>query len=345
MFYFIHRLDEWLRSRFVQLFILVGLILLVWGTLAPVGTLIWWLNQSQKSLKWQNWQTMSPYAGDGSNSTEASISCYIVYLPGVGDASANQLTRGEEWFLDQLVQQHPDCVSVRDVFPYSAGNEDLVGERFLSPLWRAAINADGWLQEADILIKIRNLWRFAISADDRYGPVYGQGVADAILDRMNAASPISETNQKSLKVILIGTSGGVQVALGAAPHLNNWLHNPELYVISAGGDFDGGAGFDSIDQMYHLEGKRDWVEDVSTVVFPARWWWTFGSPFNRARQQNRFLAMSSGPHTHDGEEGYFGLAIAEPQNTTYVALTLQVVNQLPLWSNTGSGSANGSLSN
>lgn len=233
--------------------------------------------------------------------------------------------------MDRLVQQHPDCVSVRDVFPYSARNQDLVGERFLSPLWRAAMNADGWWQKADILIKVRNLWRFAISADDRYGPVYSQGIADAILDRMNAASPLPQPGHKPLKVILIGTSGGVQVALGAAPYLNRWLQDPELYVISAGGDFDGEVGFDAIDQMYHLEGDRDWVEDVSVVIFPSRWRWTLGSPFNRALRKNRFIDMSSGPHTHDGKEGYFGLATVESQDTTYVSLTLQIVNQLPLW--------------
>ncbi len=343
---FLQNLSGWLRSGISQSLIFVGLILLAWGTLAPVGTLVWWLNQGSKGFEGKRRQTVRISVGDRSTPNKAVINCYIVYLPGVGDASADQLTDGEEWFLDQLVQRHPNCVSVRDVFPYSATNKDLVGERLLSPVWQFVDGADGWLKEADILIKIRNLWRFAISADDRYGPVYGQGIADAIIDRMNVVSPIPSLNlsknksdqstHNPLQVILIGTSGGVQVALSAVPYLDQWLNQPKLSLISVGGDFDGEAGFDSLDQMYHLHGSRDWVEDLSALFFPARWRWTVTSPFNRARQQNRFKAMSSGPQAHDGKEGYFGMEIAKPDHKTYVALTLEAVNRLPLWSDVNS---------
>jgi len=61
---------------------------------------------------------------------------------------------------------------------------------------------------ADVLIKIRNLWRFAISVDNRYGPIYNQGIATAIIDRMNAAYSIPLSQRQSFKIILIGTSGG-----------------------------------------------------------------------------------------------------------------------------------------
>jgi len=73
----------------------------------------------------------------------------------------------------------------------------------------------GWLNVADVLIKIRNLWRFAV--DNRYGPIYNQGIATAIIDRMNAAYSIPLSQRQSFKIILIGTSGGAQVAL-AAPY-------------------------------------------------------------------------------------------------------------------------------
>lgn len=333
-------------SRISQSLIFVGLILLGWGTLAPVGTLVWWLNQGSKGLDSKRRQPVQLSVDDRATPNKATTTCYIIYLPGIGDASANQLTEGEEWLLDQLAQQHPSCVTVRDVFPYSATNKDLVGERLLAPLWQSVDKADGWLEEADILIKIRNLWRFAISADDRYGPVYGQGIAAAIINRMNAVSPIPSLNRdqkksdqstrKPLIVMLMGTSGGVQVALSAAPYLDQWLNDPKLYLISVGGDFDGEAGFDSLDQMYHLHGSRDWVEDLSALFFPARWRWTVASPFNRARQHNRFKMISSGPQAHDGKEGYFGMAIAKPPHQTYAALTLEVISQLPLWADANS---------
>lgn len=322
---------RWLQGSSFKLLVLAGMLLLAWGTLAPVGTLVWWLSQSAESLGLKkDLPKRLPESGEfDSGAPTSTINCYIIFLPGVGDFSANQLTTGEEFFLDRLAQLHPNCVTVRNVFPYSAANTDLAGERFLAPLWQAAETADGWLENADVLIKIRNLWRFAISADDRYSPIYSQGIADAIVDRMNAVHPIS-SGQKP-KVILMGTSGGVQVALGAVPYLHQWLNNPQIVVVSAGGDFNGEEGFENVDAMYHLQGNRDWVEDLSRIAFPSRWQWTVGSPFNRARRQGRYKSVNSGPHTHSGKEGYFGLAIARP-NQMYVELTLQTVNQLPIWS-------------
>lgn len=309
----------------LRLFLLAGLVLLGWGTLAPVGTIIWWLNQNEKELgrlRSQSNQTM----GRPSTTTHASVNCYIIFLPGVGDFSANQLTPGEEWLLDRLEQQS-GCVTVRDVFPYSAANQDLNGERLLTPLWQAAEQAEGWLENADILIKIRNLWRFAISADDRYGSVYNRGIADAILNRMNAAHPLPSVQSEPLEVILMGTSGGAQVALGAVLYLDQWL-NARLTVISMGGTFNGENGFDTAAQVYHLHGERDWVDDIPRILFPSRWPWTVGSPFNQARQQERYAAISSGPHAHDGAEGYFGTAIAQEPDITYVEISLEKVSQI-----------------
>jgi hypothetical protein len=320
-----------LRGDTLKLFFVGGALLLVWGTVAPVGTLVWWLSQGAEGLGLKRDNLKLPAAADLPTTKPTKIDCYIVYLPGVGDASSNELTPGEEFFLDRLQQRHPTCVIVSDVFPYSVANQDLGGQRFLAPLWQAVQKEEGWLKNAGILIKIRNLWRFAISADDRYAPVYNQGIATAILDRMNAAHPLSQTTRQPMHLILIGTSGGVQVALGAVPYLDKSL-NPSLSVVSVGGAFDGEAGFNFVDRVYHLHGQRDWVDNVPIVLFASRWPWSVGSPFNQARQQGRYTAIASGSHTHDGSNGYFGTAIAQGQ-TRYVDLTLQQVDRLPIWPN------------
>ncbi|HBB31820.1 MAG TPA: hypothetical protein DDZ80_14110 [Cyanobacteria bacterium UBA8803] len=332
MFQIVKQIVLRLQSETLKLLILAGVLLLAWGIVAPVGTLVWWLSQSAESLGLKENRSKNLPSSDRSPNTAntSKINCYIVFLPGVGDFSANQLTPGEEFFLDRLVKLHPNCVAVSDVFPYSAANKSLGGQRFLAPVWRAAEAADGWLENADVLIKIRNLWRFAISADDRYGPIYNQGIADAILERMNAAHPIPQFGDRSLKIILLGTSGGVQVALGAVPDLDRWL-NAKLIVVSVGGDFEGTTGFNEVDRVYHLQGSRDWIEDLSKIIFPSRWPWTVGSPFNQARREGRYLVLPSGPHTHDGDQGYFGEELVGKSHTTYVELTLQQVNQLPIW--------------
>lgn len=325
----------WLRGGSLKLLTLAGIILLVWGTVSPVGTLVWWVKEGAETLgvRKNQAQRSLPQAKESSVSSNSSqeISCYIVFLTGVGDFSANELTPGEEYFLDQLEKAHPHCVTVRDVFPYSAANEGLGGNRLLAPVWEFANNADGWLAGADILIKIRNLWRFALSADDRYGRVYNQGIAIAIVERMNAAYPIRQAEDRPVDLILIGTSGGAQVSMGAAEYLKQWLPT-EITMISIGGVFSGNDGFAAVGEVYHLQGQRDWIEDISNIVFPSRWPWTVASPFNQAQRQGNYHVKTIGPQGHDGPKGYFGEAIAQPPATTYVDLTLQAVNQLPIWS-------------
>lgn len=241
------------------------------------------------------------------------------------------MTPGEEVFLNRLVQIHPNCVVVSDVFPYSVTKKSLGGQGLFAPLWRAVENGDGWWENADILIKIRNLWRFAISADERYGPVYNLGIASVIIERMNAVHPIPQSTEQPVKIILIGTSGGVQVALGASNYLDKRL-NTQLTVLSVGGCFDGNTGFEAVNHVYHLHGRRDWIDDITRILFASRWPVTVGSPFNQARRQGRYTVISTGPHAHDGSEGYFGTAKVGKSKTTYVELTLQKVNNLPIWS-------------
>jgi hypothetical protein len=104
-------------------------------------------------------------------------------------------------------------------------------------------------------------------------------MANAIIDRMNAKSPITVNPQQPLKVILIGTSGGAQVALGATHDLKEWL-NAQITVISVGGVFSGEKAFAEADRIFHLRGTRDSIEDIGGIVFPSRWYWFATSPID-----------------------------------------------------------------
>lgn len=335
MFKLIYQLVVWLRGETLKLLMLAVVILLAWGIVSPVGTLMWGFEQGadilgvsktphhELPLNNGNAQKTNPESG----SKFGNIDCYIVFLPGVGDFSTDELTPGEATFIDSLVQKHHNCVAVRDVFPYSVANKGLGAPRLLAPVWRFAHEASEKLKLASVLIKIRNLWRFAISADSRYGRIYNLGIASAIVDRMNAAHPIPPSSSQPLKILLIGTSGGVEVAQNAASYLKQWL-DAKIDIISIGGVFDGKNGFNAIEHFYHLRGRRDWVEDIGGIIFPSRWKWNIRSPFNQARLQDRYTAITSGPHTHDGAESYFDEKATIEDGTSYVDLTIQKVNQL-----------------
>ncbi|XZN93259.1 MAG: hypothetical protein ACM65M_10720 [Microcoleus sp.] len=325
------RILVWLRGGSLNLLLVAGTILIVWGIVSPVGTIIWWLGQNAESLGLKKTPpALLPSKNINIEQSKSSpLNCYIVFLPGVGDFSGDELTRGEAFFLKSLVKSHPQCVAVGDIFPYSASNKSLGGERLLAPFWRFAEHAKSGPIAGDIFIKIRNLWRFAISLDYRYGQAYNQGIANVIIERMNAKYLISQAPEKPLKVILIGTSGGAQVALGATHYLKQWLKG-EITVVSVGGVFSGENGFADADRIFHFRGSRDSIEDIGGIVFPSRWYCFVGSPFNQARLENRYAEALSGPHKHDGDDGYFGENRVAGEET-YVDITLEKVNQLPIW--------------
>jgi hypothetical protein len=162
-------------------------------------------------------------------SPTSRINCYIVFLQGVENFSPDEITDGEKYVIDQLAARHPHCVTVRDVFPYSVVNQP-VDQGFSSPLWQSAKDSETF---GYLLVQMRNLWRFEISADDRYGLVYNLGIARTIIEQMNAAYPIARSDQP-INLILLSTSSGTQVALGTTVHLNQWI-NACLTVISLGG--------------------------------------------------------------------------------------------------------------
>jgi hypothetical protein len=306
-----------------QLLGALGLFFIAWGTIAPISTLSWWL---------QDGNGLSQEAPDlqGREDGDAIARCYVVFLTGVGDVAAEELASGEAVFLDKMEEALPHCVFVREVFPYSAASSNIGGQPVFNWLWKVSQETDGDLDLAKIVLQMRNLWRVALSVDARYGRIYNRGTASAIVEQMDESHPVPVQEDQTFQILLIGTSGGVQVGLGASPYIKQWLPQAELTILSMGGVFDGQEGFDAVQQVYHLRGEKDWVDNVGGVMFPSRWLWTRSSPYNRARREGRYEAVNSGPHEHDGDRGYFG-EDAHTDGESYLELTLETVKQLSIW--------------
>lgn len=325
----------------IKLMLVMAGFLVLWGMLSPITTIVWWLNQTASSLGFKSEKEEPAVLQSTAESSAASdVDCYIIFLPGVGNFSPNAITDGEQYFIEQLASRHDSCVVVKDVFPYSVANQDLGSQNILLPLWEAAEESEGFSR---LFIQVRNLWRFAISTDDRYGPVYNLGIARTIVDRMHATYPIPQSG-RPINLILMSTSGGTQVAFGATDHLRDWIDDVRITVVSVGGAFDGKEGFNEADHVYHLYSDQDWVTELPRFVFPARWpsWQgVVGSPIHQAERRGAYTPYVIGSMKHDGEEGYFGEAIASGNTAyvdetyvdeTYVDETLEQAAQLPIWS-------------
>jgi hypothetical protein len=323
------KLFSWLRNSSFKVLVFVGFLVLLWGSTAPVGTLVWWLDRGQEKLSERS-QKLEALLENDSATEEGNKTCYIIFLTGVGDLSADELTDGETAFLDLLQQNQPQCITVRDVFPYSAANQDVDGQQVFEFLREVREQSNAWEDVTRFLLEARNVWRMGLSADNRYGRIYNSAIALTIIERMEAEQSVPISSETPIQLILMGKSGGAQVALGAAPHLKDWL-NAEITVVSFGGVFNGNEGFDAASHVYHFRGDRDWIENIGGIIFPSRWAWVFGSPYAQARQENRYTVVNSGSHEHMGDQGYFGKEQAE-EGMPYVELTVKQVNQLPIWS-------------
>ncbi|MFQ4140411.1 hypothetical protein PGN35_029260 [Nodosilinea sp. PGN35] len=301
----------------------LGLFFLAWGTIAPISTLSWWLRDGDRLTQ------QRPELPAGAISGESGARCYLVFLAGVGNVADVDLAPGEDVFLNAMATAVPNCVVVRGVFPYSAVSDNVGSQPLFRWLWRLSDRPGQEDNPARLVLKIRNLWRLALSADDRYGQAYNRGAAATILERM--AETEAMAGDAPVQLVLAGTSGGAQVALGAAPYLRQWLP-VEITVLSFGGVFDGQEGFEAVEQVYHFHGDNDWIDNLGIVLFPSRWGWTVGSPYNRAVRAGQYEAIASGPHDHDGDRGYFGQDPVEGDAAiTYLDLTLEQVKALPIW--------------
>ena len=135
---------------------------------------------------------------------------------------------------------------MRDVFPYApSGRPLMTGQRVFAWLWRRVerwrLSGTRWLPA---ILNLRNLFQVLVSADHRYGPLYSFGIARVAADRLRAAGCVPGDG---VPVVLLGSSGGGQISLGAATYLADELGGP-LAIVTFGGVMASDRGIDEADR-------------------------------------------------------------------------------------------------
>jgi hypothetical protein len=112
----------------------------------------------------------------------AGFKRYVVYLDGIGISSFEYLPDIEEFF-DTLAPALPENIGlIRGIMPYSVMNSPLDEDRPLSFFWKYADKLR-FANPASILglvVNFRNILIVGVSADQRYGPLYNQGIAQVV---------------------------------------------------------------------------------------------------------------------------------------------------------------------
>jgi hypothetical protein len=311
---------DWLLDQLTNLIVLLVVVIVVMALFAPFETLGWWAG-------WNHLE--AGFAVDSPTDQPAPprrAAHYVVYLTGVGGFSGEFLRPPESAFVDALQHGIADAVVVHDIFPYSADNNPLNGQRVLAGMWQ-------WLERMrervpnnvfDVLIVVRNSLQVGISSDPRYGPLYNRGVAHEIAKSLHRHGYPHGSGQT---VSLVGYSGGVQVALGAAPFLRHALQAP-LHVISIGGVMASDPGIRSVERIDHLMGSKDLLPPLGVALYAGRWRVMRHSNWNRARRAGTITSTTIGPIKHFGHEDYFSDSARLPNGRTYREQTVALVAAL-----------------
>lgn len=271
--------------------------------LAPLETLGWWAGWYGEELEDETKPPVTqstPYRTFGPTG-QSFRRHYVVFLDGiakVGDINYDDV----QGLLGDLSRRMPTATVLGDVMPYSVTNRGLLAGRPLARFWRLAfrLKVAGRAPIINFMINIRNMFQVFVAADSRYGPIFGQGEAHAILLSLlrQGFNPEEEA-----PVTLIGYSGGAQVALTAAPYLRGSVRGP-LNVISLAGVMANSNGLQYIEHMWHLQGTKDIVPNIAAVISPGRWKVFRDSYWNRMHKEGRYTFLQLPAITHSGDGSY-----------------------------------------
>ncbi|RMF66224.1 MAG: CAAX protease, partial [Cyanobacteria bacterium J069] len=219
---------------------------------------------------------------------------------------------------------------IKGIMSYSVMNRSLTERRMLAFFWRLAdrlqMSPSGGLLGLllSFVINLRNVIVVGVTADQRYGPIYGQGTAQVMF---NSLMNYGYRPNSGVPVTLLGYSGGAQVALRAALTLKQLLKAP-IDVISLAGVVSGNHNLLELEHFYHLVGDRDWVEKQGAVLFPQRWRLFFLSPWNRARQRRKITISSLGSMGHNGADGPYSVTARLPDGRTHLEVSVRAVSDI-----------------
>lgn len=288
--------------------------LLLAGALSPFEALGWWAG----------WFGPDRDAPEAPRAPRSQASVFIVFLSGVHSVRGESFAPRERRLLERLRERLPQA-EVLEVFPYSVTNRALTAQRVFSWFWRWALAMKLSRRQlagvAGMLINLRNAWQVAVSADRRYGPMYNEGCAELIAGALLARG---YPPGRGVPVVLIGYSGGGQVALGAAAPLAERLGSVPA-VVSLGGVMSADRGLERLHKVYHLVGRRDVVQRIGAIAFPGRWPLFAWSHWNQGRSKGVVRILDLGPMDHTGPGGYLDEEAVLPDGRTHLEATVEIL--------------------
>jgi hypothetical protein len=283
--------------------ILLGAIIFVVSMImAPFETLGWWAGWLGPHEEPERQPAADEPVESGQQSPPPTPHAHVVFLSGIGSISGEEPVPSDEAFLARLRPTLPRLAIVHDIFPYAPSGLPLfTGQRVFRWLWRTARRWHGGQTFLlPPILHMRNIFQVLVAADNRYGPIYGYGLSRVILERLIANGYVVNGGGP---IILLGSSGGGQIAVSAAPYLGA-ATGASVSVVAFGGVMASDRGVTETGRLISLYGSRDFVYRLARFAFPGRWPVFASSHWNRALRAHRLVERDIGPLEHSGRGGY-----------------------------------------
>ena len=299
-------------------------LIIVAAVLAPLESLGWWAWSGSKPADPDNLEALAEAQGV----EEPNKDFYLVYLSGIGAISGTSIPDEEYPFIYGLEERLTNCKVISDIYPYSVTNNGLTGQRAFAGLWQRVekMRLKNPNSALAMIVNVRNIFQLFVSADRRYGPIYNIGIANEIMRGLirHGYRPI-----KRKPVVLLGWSGGGQIAIGSTAFLAPMAG--DVYEISVGGMLSDDPGFYNVKHLWHLFGEKDKLQALGHLLFAGRWQIKPQSPWNRAMRAGKIDLIPLGPVNHNGKGNYFDMETKlpdDPQGRTCGEKTLETIQQV-----------------
>lgn len=232
---------------------------------------------------------------------------FVVYLDGIHQREQDHPPRVAA-LLDELARGLPgDTVLVRGLEAYTVRQGGLVEDVGSQWFWRQVFRLQNQNPNPVVqllsafLVQANNVIKVGISSDRRYGPIHNYELALKIATRLQHLRFRPEAGHD---LVLLGYSGGAEMAMGAADYLRRLCRTP-VRIVTFCGVFGGNHRLDGVQGIVTIVGGRDPVAAFGNIAYPGRLPLLVFSSWNRAVSHGAVQRRLIEGMNHNGPRGPF----------------------------------------
>lgn len=263
---------------------------------------------------WNGWLGgLTPPAELFGDDPDASSSpCFLIYLDGIHQSERDHPPRVAA-FLEALEQRLPvDVTLIKGLETYTLTPSRLADDTGSQWFWRRLFNLQEHHPNAlvsvvcSFLVQANNVIKVGISSDRRYGPILNYELALKVAKKLaeQGFCPPSDDTRGPVELVLLGYSGGGEMAMGMADYLRRLCRCP-VRIITCCGVFSGNQLLEQVGAITMVVGSRDPVAAFGRIAYPGRSPLLPLSNWNLAVARGQVQRLNIAGLNHNGSNGPF----------------------------------------